>query len=594
MPGPLTSDERERVLQDVAASGLLRSPLRPDGTGGILAGDLVGRVTVGGREARVGIMLEARFPLALPRLLLYPWDAFGHIPHVDPVDEESGVGLICYQDSEGIILDRRRPAALAIEALRRGLDLLADGASGRNRADFAEEWEAHWARAGGDSVRCVVDPPGRVTDLAVVTWRGGTAGEPVEVRYLAERASDLPGYDKSLSGEGLPTRRALYVPLAAGATPSPPPPLGPFWTAEEVCAFMGASLPGGRLSHVKKRARRMRRRTTQETELVVFSLPRPSGGATLFGVEFAGVQADHPLFGGRCSGVRPVQVLRRDCAYLVPRGGADDALSRKRALVVGCGAVGGHIAVQLARAGVLDLTLVDPDVLREENVYRHVLGKTYCGYKKVIGLNVHIERELPYTTVDAVGENVLDAVASGRVVLADYDLVVVALGSPTVELDLNERLWSEKHGPPTVFTWVEPYGIGGHALLVRPGERGCFECLYTPPAPSAAPLSNRAAFAGPPPPGRSYGKALSGCGSLFTPYGSADALQTALLAVRLGVRALTGVEGESPLLSWQGDPSAFEEAGFSVTARHRRSAAGLEEQRCAYVSSRCPICGVEP
>lgn len=590
MPGPLTPDERERVLKDVAASGLLRSPSRPEGTEGLL----IGNITVEGREARVGIVLESRFPLALPRLLIFPWDALGHLPHVDPVHDKPGIGLICYQDTEGIVLDRRRPSDLAVEALRRGIGLLADGVSGRNRADFADEWEAHWSRAGGDVVHCLVDPPDRVVDLAVVTVQNGTNDQPVEVRYLTERVVDLPAYDKSLPGEGLPTRHALYVPLAAGATPSPPPPLGPFWSPDEVRDFMEENLPGGRLSHVKKRARRMRRRTTQESTLVVFSLPRPSGGTTLFGVEFTGVRDKHPLVGGSCDAVCPVQVERRDRAYLVPRGGADNELSRKRALVVGCGAVGGHVAVQLARAGILNLTLVDFDRLHEENVYRHVLGMSCCGYPKVIGLKVHIERELPYTSVDAVEENILDAIASGRVVLSDHDLVIVALGNPTVELDLNERLWSEKQGPLTIFTWVEPYGIGGHALLVRPGERGCFECLYTPPSPSAGPLTNRAAFAAPPPPGKNYGKALSGCGTLFTPYGSADALQTALLAVRLGVRAITGDEHENPLLFWRGDATAFEEAGFFVTARHRRSTSALERDRCAYVSPRCPVCGVDP
>lgn len=590
MPGPLSPDERERVLRDVAASGLLRLPSRPDGTDGVLAGD----ATVEGREVRVGIALGAQFPLALPQLLLFPWDALGHVPHVDPIDRGSGVGLICYQAAEGIVLDRRRPSDLAIEALARGLDLLADGISGRNRADFAEEWEAHWTRSGGVTVLCVVNPPERVAELAVVTRRRGTVNEPEEVRYLAEWASGLKDYDETLSGDGSPVRRALYVPLATGASPSPPSPLGPFWTAGEVRAFMESNLPGGRLSHVKKRARRMRKRhPSQDRELVVFSLPRPSGGTTLFGVEFSGVRGEHPLFGGSCSRVQPVQIRRRDPTYLVPRGGGDNGLGHKRVLVVGCGAVGGHIAVQLARAGVIGPTLVDPDVLREENVYRHVLGRTYCGLQKVIALKVHIERELPYTDVNTVGEDILDAIQSGRVALSSYDLVIIALGSPTIELDLNERVWSAEGGPPTIFTWVEPYGIGGHALLVRPGKRGCFECLYTPPSASAAPLANRAAFAAPPPPGMTYGKALSGCGSLFTPYGSADALQTALLAIRLGVRALTKEERENPLLSWQGDPTAFEEAGFSVTARHRRSAAELEEQRCTYVSPRCPVCGVE-
>ena len=588
MPGPLSPDERERVLDAVATSGLLRSPSRPNGADGAL----VGEATVEGREVRVKIELGAQFPLTLPQLLLFPWDALGHVPHVDPVDGDSGGGLICYQAAEGIVLDRRRPSDLAIEALARGLDLLADGISGRNQADFADEWEAHWTRSGGDTVLCVVNPPERVAELALVTRRRRTGNKPEEIRYLAGRASDLEDYDKTLIGDSPPMRRALYVPLAAETSPSPPSPFGPFWTSGEVCAFMESNLPGGRLSHVKKRARRIRKRHPErDHEFVVFSLPRPSGGATLFGVEFLGVRGEHPLFGGSCSKVRPVQIRRQDRAYLVPRGGGDDELGRKRALVVGCGAVGGHIAVQLARAGILSLTLVDPDVLREENVYRHVLGKTYCAFQKVIALKVHLERELPYTNVDPVGENILDAIRSGRIVLSSYDLVIIALGSPTTELDLNERIWSAEGGPPTVFTWVEPYGIGGHALLVRPGKRGCFECLYTPPSASAAPLANRAAFAAPPPPGMAYGKALSGCGSLFTPYGSADALQTALLAVRLAVRALTKREHGTPLLSWQGEPTAFEEAGFSVTARHRRSTAELEEQRAAYISPRCPVCG---
>jgi molybdopterin/thiamine biosynthesis adenylyltransferase len=280
---------------------------------------------------------------------------------------------------------------------------------------------------------------------------------------------------------------------------------------------------------------------------------------------------------------------------VVPRGGADDALGRKRLLVIGCGAVGSRVARELARAGILRLTLVDPDTLQMENVFRHELGLGAVGKGKAEALKAHLEEELPYVEVEAVGARIEDALADGTVEVAAYDLVVCALGSPTVEMDLNEGLWKVTGGPPVVFTWVEPYGIGGHALLMRPGQAGCFECLYTAPGEERSGLAqNRASFAGPPPPGRAYGKALSGCGSLFTPYGSADAAQSALLAVRLGVGALTrGVEG-SPLLSWKGGDGAFIEEGFAVTGRYRKGQDLLDRERFGYVSTACPVCRETP
>ena len=386
----------------------------------------------------------------------------------------------------------------------------------------------------------------------------------------------------------------LYVPLAEGAEPVPPKPGAEPWTESEVRAFVREHASPTEKERIRKRARRLRRRfASRSSEAVVFSLPRPSGGLTLFGVEYSGVRGAHPLIEGSLRRVRLVSVTRWDRAYVVPRGGADDALGRKRALVIGCGAVGSRVAVELARAGLLSLTLVDPDALRMENVFRHVLGLGSFGKRKAEALKDHLEKELPYVEAEAVCARIEDATGgreSGRDRVRPRGL---RLGSPTVEMDLNERLWNGRAGPPGVFTWVEPYGIGGHALLVRPGRAGCFECLYTAPGEERLGMSpNRASFAGPPPPGRNYGKALSGCGSLFTPYGSADAAQSALLAVRLGVGALTGEVEGSPLLSWKGESRAFIKEGFAVTGRYRKGQDQIDRERFRYASSACPVCGV--
>lgn len=119
------------------------------------------------------------------------------------------------------------------------------------------------------------------------------------------------------------------------------------------------------------------------------------------------------------------------------RGGGKLDLHGKRVLLLGCGSVGGHLAFELARAGVGQLALVDHDIFTPENTYRHVLGKRYWGQNKARALRGAMMAQLPFTDADAVPETVETALACGMVRLNDYDLIVSALGNPTSELALN-------------------------------------------------------------------------------------------------------------------------------------------------------------
>jgi len=281
-------------------------------------------------------------------------------------------------------------------------------------------------------------------------------------------------------------------------------------------------------------------------------------------------------------------IQRWDHAYLVQRGGGTAALATKGVLLAGCGAVGGHLAFELARAGVGALTLVDHDTLWPENSYRHVLGRRYWGKPKAEALKEELEAQLPYVRVTAVVTTLEAAVADGSVNIAAYDMLLLALGNPTIELAINEHLHALRDGPPAVFTWLEPLGIGGHALLTHNSAGGgCFECLYTAPGDQEV-LDNRAAFAAP---GQAFGRALSGCGSLHTPYGSVDAVQTAALATRLALAALLGTETGNPLCSWKGAADTFTAAGFRLSPRYEATEAELAHHRYTYQSTGCRICG---
>jgi hypothetical protein len=174
--------------------------------------------------------------------------------------------------------------------------------------------------------------------------------------------------------------------------------------------------------------------------------------------------------------------------------------------------------------------------------------------------------------------------------LDTHDLVITALGNPTLELDLNRRLWNASNSIPGLFCWLEPLGLGGHALLTRgrgasDAPRGCLECLYDSPVQGTA-LENLAAFAKP---GETYTRDTFGCGSRYMPYGDLDAQHIAQLTARLALRVLRGEEGGAPLLSWKGDAGAFRQAGFEVTPWYEAQTRDVQETH-AYLRPDCRVC----
>jgi molybdopterin-synthase adenylyltransferase len=572
------TDRSNEVLRAVEELGLFRVPRRIESTEFADAAVLEGEISIAGHEVTLWLVLDSSFPLTLPRFYLRPWDTLGVIPHVNEY------GMVCFADPEGLVLDRRRPVQIVQEAFERVVQVLTDGVTGRNRTDFTGEFEAYWCQLSGIiSGTSVLDPGDEVARVTIAI------DEAKKQIMVAGSESDISAfYNGADVVEKYRLQKALYLPLEAGLPITPPRHDAPFWSAKQVrCALMASVSKNN-----KVRLKKLLKRRTHRREYVIVKLPRPSGGATLFGIQFDVVGPHHPLHkDGMTRCLVPIQLQRLDRGYLVQRGGGVAELCTKRVLLIGCGAVGGHLAFELARAGVLNLTLVDHDTLMPENGFRHVLGRRYWHRRKVEAIKEEIESALPYVQITAISKSIEKALAEGSIKLAHYDLLMLAIGNPTVELEINAQVHALRSGPAVVFTWLEPLGIGGHALLTRnvPGA-GCFECLYTSPLGEEQFLENRAAFAAP---GQSFGRALSGCGSLYTPYGAMDAARTAAIASRLAVDALTGKEPGNPLLSWKGDATDFIAEGFRLSPRFRTTEDDLRRKRYAYPSDRCQICNAQ-
>ena len=566
-------DWRYKLLRGIEDAGLLRRPRHTQ----LLSGrrGIEGVIDVDGHAVTVEIDVEPLNQYKLPIIRLLPWDALGFIPHVDPR------GYICYLEQEGIVLDQQRPVDIVRDCLDEVRRTLHEGMTGKNRGDFVDEFEVYWARLEG----CVgalsgLDLSDLVGEVVVAYSRNARsqlriAQDIDAIRYIAGDAGDHGPWW---------TAKAVYLPLERNSMVVPPRSDQSFWTVDEVRGLLTycSEANRARLSQILTRA-------VSPIEYIIVRLQRPSGGASLFGIRFEGVSEQHPLVeGGHAAKLVPIAIFRRDKAYLVQRGGGAMEWNNKRVLLVGCGAVGGHIAWELARAGVGQLGLVDPDTLGPQNTYRHVLGKRYWGRNKAGALKQEIIAHLPFANIAVVPDAIARALNSQRIKLEDYHLVVCAIGDPTVELALNERVRQSADGPPIVFTWLEPLGIGGHAVLTGNGGAGCFECLYTRPNNDDGRLVNRASFAAT---DQKFTRALAGCDTLHTPYGSMDASQTALLAVRLALDTLTGKVQGNHLRSWKGDATAFLAAPFKLARRYDNDSEELARQATLFASRSCRICG---
>lgn len=155
-------------------------------------------------------------------------------------------------------------------------------------------------------------------------------------------------------------------------------------------------------------------------------------------------------------------------------------LQRSRVVVVGCGSVGTAMAVQLLRAGVGGLTLIDPDVVAVSNLSRSDFELADVGKPKVEALQARCQRINPHLHVTARAVDVKSLSAEElRVVGTEHSLAVVAVDEPSAIRVLNAR-W--RHLLPVVYPGVYELGSGGEVLFTRPPAAGrpgtpCLECV---------------------------------------------------------------------------------------------------------------------
>lgn len=465
----------------------------------------------------------------LPRVRLQPTNSLR--PHV------GYYGTVCVSDNQGLSLDPDRRADIVAYTFLAAFDLLEKWAADMvgSVAEFFNELEGYWS--GLPNTICssgAIDVNGR--DRLVT---GYLKNKNKKAQWFFTERDAQP--HRTFDVKGAAAQSALYVHMAQLFSP-------PAHPEKLTAAYVAAIRDSMSLTQLELWARLVRPSSNKnhpKRAVLLLSVPRAAGGISVVGIEFGTRNGDVDLN----APVKPLTMRRLTASYMRERGGASTAMFSKHVVIIGCGAIGAVVADALAATGVGRLTLVDYDVYSEDNVFRYILDPLWIDASKVVGLKYQLEAHYPGLTATSRAMSGQDWF--GDADLTDVDAVVFALGLPTLEQSFSRVLRKKNKLLPILFTWLEPLDLGGHSVLTWTQEEGCLGCLYRDDegVPS---LQSRIAFLAP---NQAVSKTITGCGSVFVPYGALQSRRTALMAAEHILSALSGDAGPS-YRYWAGEGRA--------------------------------------
>lgn len=198
--------------------------------------------------------------------------------------------------------------------------------------------------------------------------------------------------------------------------------------------------------------------------------------------------------------------------YLLKRTGQEQI--DKHIAVFGCGALGSKVIEILAQTGINNFSLVDPERLTTDNIFRHSLGLQQVNIAKSEALAKKIELERPGLTVKPYITNAENWIQSNYI--NNVDTIIITIGHTPTEISLVKSIFEINKNINIIVGWVEPYDLGGHFISFNNKERGCLNCLYYD-SNSNKSLNPKYKYIKS---GQILSKNITGCSGAFTPFSS--------------------------------------------------------------------------
>lgn len=484
------------------------------------------------------ILVDSLFPFTPARAALVDRPPYLTWPHV----ESDGILCLAPANATTSALD---PIAAVTRLLSDAVELVEISETGANQHDFRAEFGSYWsADADAPLVRSILAPGGASRAIVVFRLKGlYFVGEDAAVlaEWLDNAIPAKPGTQRTIDNALLiwrdqallpteyPTSAAALVALVRDAGAGEILDAIAATRAERIVVVIGADTDNG------------------PCYAAVVLRPTGTGNASRRGSAGQlerGFRPGHvppPILSRRYLGTArsaKASVERFDASWIHGRDVDPDleALRQSTVAVVGCGSLGGPVALALAQAGVGRLDLIDPELLKAANVGRHPLGASDVDRPKAKALTERIRGDYPHVlgARDFVAR--WEAVVSETPeVLSESNLIISTIGDWSAEGALNAWRYDRGATPAALFGWAEPYAVGGHAVGLT-GSGACLACGLTAwgePTISVAEWPDGTGVRGEP-----------ACGVMFQPYGPVEVSHVASMITEAAIDLLLGRANE--------------------------------------------------
>lgn len=500
----------------------------------------------------------------LPTFLLSSPNDHGQLAHVSIfVYKGVNLGSICVNDRDSVSVNFSMPLLAIEESLNRHIAILTKAItdSDWNRNELLREFSSNWLGVCDFKSKKILltSTSGKLEEVDVLRPLPNSKYGVNSYHLVQTQDSDLSAIaslhwnnntsKKSLAG------KAIIIPLM-DVEPAP-------LKKEELKSWYLNTLISVKTEN-KKLLNEQYGRWSSREYWIIFNVEVPSG-KTWFCLHFqAEKKHSLPLTSEQIKHWKikaiPLRLFNKE--NVLPRGGANLDLTDRRVALIGAGSVGGEIAHKLSSAGIEHLDIFDPDYYSVDNLYRHNLPEDILGLPKAHGMEWQLQRQFLWSKAKGSLRKLLDL--RKRQELLSYDLIIIAIGSPTHERLFKEYLIENDVNVPVINTWLEGFGVGGHAILDIPDSKGCLLCAYVCQETLARGLNSNLNFIEA---NQNVTINLAGCGEQFISYGALCSAQTAIMASDLAVKFLEEKITISSKVSWKG--SDFDAKSNSIQLTHR-------------------------
>ena len=530
---------------------------------------------VGKYPIKLQLKFSDDFPFKLPDAFILNYTALPFIPHVEKD------GKICLFQPGSIVLDYDRPIEILGILIDKVSKTLKSGLTNPTN-DLISEFLAYWEEC--DNIISLI----KVNELArEIYFAKLNKGIFQHGQYvIADDKNELLSFVKRFFVDTPQLQKALYIPLKENF---PPPDFRKKLFVKNVLAFIN--------EFSNEQTKNFFNNSLRKIKLpIILAVSIPGRESRiLFGVCFSKardykeacrgfrpnkVHASHELNFSRNNLVAKINFKRFDKDYLLKRTGRNDNLNNKKVLIIGIGSVGGYVSEYLASVGIENITIIDNDTLKNENLYRHCLGIQYVGKKKVEALTEYLESKYKDINITPHDLDINKGIAKETL---NADIIISLTGDENANRRINRKIPKDI---PLLFGWIEPLGIGTHIVSSNiANTKGCLECLYLSNEGEFSP--NRAMFCQP---NQNVRKIYAGCSGNFLPYSNLDAVKLALEISYSTVDILSGKFKKNFLKSTFGNKEVFLNEKLLLTKKASLFKDGECKTETTFSSKFCKKC----